>query len=96
MGGFDIHFQALKDCGAAAYRLAKDFEQAYGELKPAKGTGLFGSLDGASALDAQVAKVEEDLVKKEYGAAAERLRAVENALDRVETNVRAANAASGG
>jgi hypothetical protein len=32
---------------------------------------------------------------KDCGAAAERLRGVENALDRVEANVRAANAASG-
>ncbi|SDH01190.1 hypothetical protein SAMN05421505_110104 [Sinosporangium album] len=98
MAGFDIHFQALKNCGSAVYRLAKDFDQGYGQLKPAPRTdaALFGELEGGDALAAQIKSLEEGLIKKEFSDAAEKLRAVENALDQVEANVRAANRAAGG
>lgn len=90
----DVHYKALEECGRAAYRLAKDFDRAYGELKPAAETDaakLFGKLDGAAALVGQIKKVDEETIKKEFGEAAERLRAVEKALDKVEQNVKEAD-----
>ncbi|MBN6056481.1 hypothetical protein JYK22_31425, partial [Nonomuraea sp. RK-328] len=90
----DVHYKALEECGNAAYRLAKDFDQAYGELKPAAETDaakLLGKLDGAAALVGQIKKVESETVKKEFGEAADRLRAVEKALDQVQSNVKEAD-----
>lgn len=94
MAVLDVHEKALQDCGDAAYRLAKDFDGAYGELKPAVALDgvakLFGKLAGAGALAGQIKKVEDD-AKKEFGAAADRLRAVEKALEQVERNVKEAD-----
>jgi hypothetical protein len=90
-----LNYQALSRCASAARRAAGELA-GLGDAYPAKSTDstIFGKLGSSSGLAVAVDDIEK-MVGSELGHADRKLRGVERALDRVESNVRAANRASG-
>ncbi|MFD1931559.1 MULTISPECIES: hypothetical protein [Nonomuraea] len=99
MAGLDVHFQALNECGRAAKNASKALvpgDMMAADKLPALPGKLtdstaFGKLDNSHSLAADIDKIWTEVVKDDLEEARNKLGGVERALDKVETNIRAAD-----
>lgn len=95
MAGIDYNYDALEQCRTTAKKLVGKFGEL-GDPYPAKGTDstVFGRLTDSSALATAVDGIERT-VDEELANVTGKLKDVERALNDIEDNVRAADAANG-
>ncbi|GAA2643071.1 MULTISPECIES: hypothetical protein [Nonomuraea] len=99
MAGLDVHFQALDECARAAKNASKALVpgdmMSPRKLPPLPGkltdSTVFGRLDNSQSLAIDIDKIWRDVLGTDLGLARSKLGGVERALDKVETNIRAAD-----
>ncbi|GAA3471602.1 hypothetical protein [Nonomuraea roseola] len=97
MAVLDVHFKALDDCADAAADAAKRLVPADMLLgktpAPPKDveSSIFGRLDHSHDLASDVQKIWRDILGTDLQDGRERLRGVERALDKVQSNIREAD-----
>lgn len=100
MSFFDVHAQALEECGGQAHKVKNMLDPGDAflgtSLKAPEediDSGVFGDVEGAAALAAKVDQVWAS-VRDELGAGRNRMEGVERALNDVATNFRGAERAA--